>query len=192
MSSTHLPETAFMLADADLAARAIAAVESQKALNDRAYALAASLGPTIQVRFMTSPFDSHFTRTILRSLTVPEGLPEGWVYIMNRKAVEPARKGPGMVEARRALLDIQPTSDQPRQILKESGLPDSTEDDLGDGRIRNFPYAWFVHDGAVFAKFHSGTRRDPVRGAWKEIAVSAWHKAREDREVAEVLASRAA
>jgi len=187
-----MSETAYKLADADLAARVTAAAAAQRDLGDRAYALGASLGPTVQVRFISGPSDSHFTRTILRSLTVPEGLPEGWVHIKNRKTVEPARKGPGIEAATAALASIQPGADQPRILLGAAGLPEGTDDQLGDGRVRSFNYAWFVHDGAVFAKFHAGTFRGEVAECWQEIPVAAWHKAREEREVAEVMASRAA
>lgn len=189
---TTIPEAAYKLEDPATATRALAAMEAHKAMRDRAHALAATLGPTIQPRYLTSPFDNAFVHTILRSITIPEDLPEGWVYIKARKTVEPARTGPGRDAAIEALKDIQPSPEQPRNILKESGLPDSTEDHLGDGTIRNFFYSWFEFNGAVYAKFHSGTHRDPVTGAWLEIPVSAWHKAREDREVDAVMAARAA
>jgi hypothetical protein len=189
---TTIPETAYKLEDPDLAASVLAADTSMRAMQERSMALAAKLGPTIQARYLTSPFDKAFIQTVLRSLTAPEALPEGWVYIKTRKTVEPARTGPGRDAAAAALENIQPTPEQPRNVLKESGLPDSTEDHLADGMIRNFFYAWFVHDGVVYARFHAGTHRDPVTGAWQEIPVSSWHKVREDREVADVMAARAA
>jgi hypothetical protein len=189
---TTIPEAAYKLEDPALADRVIAAEASLKAMQNRAMTLAAQLGPTIQARFITSPFDRAFVQTILRSLTAPEALPEGWVYIKTRKTVEPVRTGPCRDAATAALQDIQPTPEQPRTILKESGLPESTEDHLANGMIRNFFHAWFVHEGVVYARFHAGTHRDSLSGGWQEIPVSTWHKVREDREVAEVLAVRAA
>ena len=134
----------------------IARIEAAQAeLNDRhkaAQDLAGSFPFETTARYRRDPWNGRHSDIFIRPNDTPEqgSIPEGWRYLKTRNTVEPLA-GPKGQDAREVLAAVQPYKVQPRDVLRESGMPEYFTKPGPDFSSYMVIPTFACHDGAVYS-----------------------------------------
>ena len=165
-----------------------AATEDLNSRHKAAQDLAASFPFPVKAKYRRDPFTGRHSEIFL----VPDGtpskseVPEGWRYLKTRDTMEPARGAVGK-EAVTALEAVQPPTRQPRNVLRESGMPESFTKPGPNFTTYMVVPTYFHHDGVIYSLVNveklvsdfAGEKEATFDGGWVECPVSEYYAAYE-------------
>lgn len=170
---------AYKLPNADATIAEIVTAQSHlNDLQDKARALAASIGTAVTARFRRRASSDDTSEVVLGLQNGGSVTAEGWKYLKTRDAVEPVRGAKGDA-AREALTALEVPSVQPGSIVESTGMPQSF---MAPGR--HYRTQWTHHEGALYALLpdeDTTFSNDPITGNWVEIPLSELYAADEAR-----------
>lgn len=174
-----------------LIAKVDAAHKHLNACHKAAQDLAESFPFETQARYRREPFSGRHHMIMMVPVATPpkEQVPEGWRYLKTRNTLEPLKGSKGA--AAQATLDgVQPPALQPRDILKESGMPEYfTKPGPNFSSYMVIP-TYACHEGGIYSlvdvddltgDFGVGKTQD-FGGEWVKCPVSEYYAAVEALE----------